>query len=39
MEFVTQLKNVNRQNAEGTQSMFIVRILEKIRETRLKFSQ
>ena len=39
IEFVGQLKSVDGINADGTQSMFILRILEKINETRLKFSQ
>ena len=37
--FVGQLKNVDGINADETQSMFILTILEKINETRLKFSQ
>ena len=39
IEFVGQLKNVNGINADGTQNMFILMILEKINETRLRFSQ
>ena len=43
IEFVGQLKklgaNYNATNAGNDQSMFILRILEKIKETRLKFSQ
>ena len=43
MKFVGQLKNVNDNynvvNADGKQNMFVLRILEKIKETRLKFSQ
>ena len=38
IEFVGQLKNTNGVNADGTQSMFVLVILEKIKETRLKFS-
>ena len=36
---VGELKNVDGINPDGTQSMFILTILEKIKETRLKFSQ
>ena len=43
IEFVGQLKNVdndyNAIDADGTQSMFILKILEKIKETRLIFYQ
>ena len=39
MKFVKQLKNVDSINADGTQSMFILKILQKIKETRLKFPQ
>ena len=39
IEFVWQLKNLGRINANRTQSMFVLTILEKIKETRLKFSQ
>ena len=43
IEFVGQLKNVdndyNAIDADGRQSMFILTILEKIKETRLKLSQ
>ena len=39
IEFAGQLKNVDGINADETQSMFILTILEKINETRLKFSQ
>ena len=39
IEFVGQLKNNDGENADGTQSMFVLKILEKIKETRLKFSQ
>ena len=38
-EFVGELRNVDGINADGTQSMFVLTILEKIKETRLKFSQ
>ena len=38
-EFVGQLKNTDGENADGTQFMFLLFILEKIKETRLKFSQ
>ena len=37
MEFVGQLKNVI--NADETQNMFILTVLEKIKGARLKFSQ
>ena len=36
---VGQLKNVDGINADWTQNMFILTILEKTKETRLKFSQ
>ena len=39
IEFVGQLKNNDGENADGTQSMFVLKIFEKIKETRLKFSQ
>ena len=39
MEFIGQLKNEDSVNADGTQSMFVVKILEKIKEMRLKFYQ
>ena len=39
IEFVGQLKNTDGENADGTQFMFVLTILEKIKETRLKFSQ
>ena len=38
MEFVGQLKNPDNGIATN-ESMFMLRILEKIKETRLKFSQ
>ena len=39
IEFVGQLKNEDGINTDGTQSIFILTILEKIKEARLKFSQ
>ena len=39
IEYVAQLKNDDGENADGTQSMFILTILEKIKEKILKFSQ
>ena len=39
MEFTGHLKNKNSINADGTQSMSILTILEKIKEIRLTFSQ
>ena len=39
IEFVEQLKNIDGINADGTQSMLALTILEKIKETRLKYSQ
>ena len=39
IEFVEQLKNIDGINADGTQNMSILTILEKIKEMRLKFSQ
>ena len=38
-EFVGQLKNVDGINTGGAESMFVLTILEKIKEMRLKFSQ
>ena len=37
IEFVGQLRNTEGVNADGTQSMFVLTILEKIKETRLRF--
>ena len=37
--FVGQLKNDDGENADGTHSMFVVTISEKIKEARLKFLQ
>ena len=39
IEFVGQLKNIDGQNADGTQSMFVLTILKNVKETRLKCSQ
>ena len=43
VELVRQSKHVddeyNAVNADGTQNMIVLTILEKIKETRLKFSQ
>ena len=39
VEFVEQLKYVDGINANGTLSIFVLATLEKIKETRLKFSQ
>ena len=39
IEFVGQLKNEDDINADRTESMFVLTILEKIKETRLKFYQ
>ena len=39
IEFVGQLKNENGVNDDEAQSVFILTISEKIKETRLKFSQ
>ena len=39
IEFVGQLYNVDGVNADGKQSMFVLTILEKIKVTRLEFSQ
>ena len=39
IEFVGQLNNIDGIGADWTQNMFILMILEKIKETRLKFSQ
>ena len=37
IEFVEQLKKIEGVNADRTQSMFILTVLEKIKETKLKF--
>ena len=39
IELVGQLKNTYGENAGGTEYMFVLIILEKIKETKLKFSQ
>ena len=39
IEFFGQLKNVDGVNTDGTQSMFVLTLLEEIKETRLTFSQ
>ena len=39
IEIVRQLKNEDGINADGSESMFILPILEKTKETGLKFSQ
>ena len=39
IKFLGQLKNVDDINADGTQSMSYLAILEKIKETRLKCTQ
>ena len=39
IEFVEQLKNIDGINSDGTQSMLVLTILEKLKETRLKYSQ
>ena len=39
IEFFGQLKNTEGENADGTQSMFVLTILEKTKERWLKFSQ
>ena len=39
IEFVGQLKHVDDTNVDGTESTFILSILEKIKESRLKFSK
>ena len=36
--FVWQWKNIDGVNTAGTESIFVLTILEKIKETRLKFS-
>ena len=38
-EFIGQLKNEDGINADGTESMFVLTILENIKEIKLKFSQ
>ena len=39
IETLGQLKNVDCNNVDGAESMFILTNLEKMKETRLKFSQ
>ena len=39
IEFVGQFKNGAGENADGTRSMFVLKISEINKETRLKFSQ
>ena len=39
IELIAQLKNIDGINADAAESMFILTIWEKIKETRLKFSQ
>ena len=39
IELVGQLKIDDGENADGTQTTFVLKCLEKIKETRLKFSQ
>ena len=39
IKFVGQLQNTDGVNADGAQPMFALTILEKLKETRLKFSQ
>ena len=39
IKFVEQLKDVDDINADGTHNMFILTILERIKEARIKFSQ
>ena len=39
IELAGKLKNTDGVNADGEQSMFVLMILEKIKEARLKFSQ
>ena len=39
IEFVRELKNIDDINADGAESTFVLTILEKIKERRLKFSQ
>ena len=38
-EFVWQLKNKDDINTDGAESVFILTILEKIKETRFQFSE
>ena len=39
IELAGKLKNTDGVNADGEQSMFVLMILEEIKEARLKFSQ
>ena len=39
IEFVGKFKNVDGINGDGTEYMFVSTMLEKIKETSLKFSQ
>ena len=38
IEFVGQLKDTDDENADSTQSMFVLAIFKNIKEMRLKFS-
>ena len=39
IELVRQLRNTDSENADGTKTIFLLKILEKIKETRLTFSE
>ena len=39
IELIGKLKNANGHNVDGTQSMFVLMIFKKIKETRPKFSE
>ena len=39
IQIVGQLKNIDGINPDGTENVLVLMILEKIKETRLKFSQ
>ena len=39
IEFAGQLKNIDGIKADETQNVFVLTILEKIKKTRIKFSQ
>ena len=39
IELVRQLRNTDSENADVTKTIFLLKILEKIKETRLTFSE
>ena len=39
IEFIEQLQNDDGENADGIKSMFVLTVLEKVKQTRIKFCQ